>query len=308
MKKCPYCGKKYADNTTLCALDNSILQVASEKHQGARAPSPTAPVPPLAPTGLILLGTFLIMLVGAGISPILPCAVVFATSIWAGLDAKEIHINKYNVRGTSDATTTFLGCLLLWIIVFPWYLGNRRRVLSGDASVRTHRETAGINLLHVLLIIKACFALLFVVMLVPALQRAKTEAEAIQCTVHAKSLISGILAYSRDHQNRLPGSNWCDAIQPYVEVSSNDFLCLSAKNLELCHYALNQNLQGKNLNSIRDPLSTVLLFETEGGWNKAGNASIMVAKPRHAKGTVVGFVNGDVQTLSSNAIDMASWK
>jgi hypothetical protein len=66
---------------------------------------------------------------------------ILGTSIWAGFDSASIGRDK-NAKGM-NATSPFgwfLGCLLLWIIIFPVYLSKRSSLkaaasAASDASV-----------------------------------------------------------------------------------------------------------------------------------------------------------------------------
>jgi hypothetical protein len=55
--------------------------------------------------------------------------VVLGTSIWAGFDAQALiakDVDKKSLGGGPVAI--FLGCLFVWIIVFPYYLVKRSNV------------------------------------------------------------------------------------------------------------------------------------------------------------------------------------
>ncbi len=307
MKKCSYCGKTYPDEATVCTSDGMQLQVpVAEQKQVQNNLLGTS-----APAILITLGILALGLLSSLVSPILPWLFWVGTSVWAGVDAKRIGLSKYQVSGPAGATTAVLGCLLLWIVVFPWYLANRSKVSSGAVPLRTGPMTDGARVFIICLAVIAGGLLLLASLLYPALQRANLKSEAIQCMTKTKGLALAIHMYSADHQNQLPfGSNWCDAIQPYLGVgSATKFRCPSTKTTsERGDYALNQNLQGKSLSSIRDPMRTVLLFETDGGWNKTGGAETLVSKPRHGSGFVVGFTDGHVEVLRSASLAKLRWE
>jgi hypothetical protein len=59
------------------------------------------------------------------------------TSIWAGWDAHQIGLSKYKLNVATSPATTFLGCLLLWIVIFPWYLVNKGKIARGVALPKT---------------------------------------------------------------------------------------------------------------------------------------------------------------------------
>lgn len=89
--------------------------------------------------GRIFLTTFgiLILCVFMGlIHPTLPWLVLLGTSIWAGLDASAINLKKYNVGGPTGPFVTFFGCLLFWVLTFPWYLVNKSKIAKGEAILK----------------------------------------------------------------------------------------------------------------------------------------------------------------------------
>lgn len=54
-------------------------------------------------------------------------AVLIGTSFWVYFDAKSIGIKKGQVTGFADMApgSWAVGCLILWIIFFPFYLMKR---------------------------------------------------------------------------------------------------------------------------------------------------------------------------------------
>jgi hypothetical protein len=56
--------------------------------------------------------------------------VVVGTTIWVGLDA-----SKRDWRGGSGTATWVVGCILLWIVIFPIYIVKRGRAPLKDAPV-----------------------------------------------------------------------------------------------------------------------------------------------------------------------------
>lgn len=53
--------------------------------------------------------------------------IVIATSIWVLVDAKTIGVKKGQIQGMGNLGPLgwFFGCLLLWIVCFPFYLAKR---------------------------------------------------------------------------------------------------------------------------------------------------------------------------------------
>jgi prepilin-type processing-associated H-X9-DG protein len=153
------------------------------------------------------------------------------------------------------------------------------------------------------------FMLLFSVpmvagMMLPALARAKQQAQAVNCINNMRQLGLGVKIYANGHGGMLPpATTWCDAIQSNVG-SPKVYQCPTEPGLR-CAYAFNAKLGGKKDNQI-DP-QTVLLFESDAGWNATGSASEL--KPhRHSSGmATVAFADGSVQKISQTRLSTLRW-
>jgi prepilin-type processing-associated H-X9-DG protein len=151
------------------------------------------------------------------------------------------------------------------------------------------------------------FALLPAVMLMPALTRAKAKAQSITCMNHMKQLGLGLMMYSSDNQNQWPAADkWCDAISHSVG-SEATFKCLAGPPGQRCHYAFNARLSGLPVNQIREPMRTVLAFETEGGWNQAGGQELVLNRPRHLGTVGVLFADGHVEMVRMTRLQSLRW-
>jgi hypothetical protein len=51
--------------------------------------------------------------------------VVVGSSIWVGFDARGRDWPEKGIVGPRSVTGWVVGCLLLWIVVFPFYLTRR---------------------------------------------------------------------------------------------------------------------------------------------------------------------------------------
>lgn len=75
-----------------------------------------------------------------GVCMFLPPQVMFlvmaGTSIWAAVDSASIGLHRYKSGIAMKPFTLFLGCALLWIVAFPWYLSVRYRILNGQAQLK----------------------------------------------------------------------------------------------------------------------------------------------------------------------------
>jgi hypothetical protein len=115
--------------------------------------------------------------------------------------------------------------------------------------------------------------------------------------------------YINDHDGVFPqGSDWCDQVARYRssdEMASRSkasvqtvFVCPSAPRLR-CGYAYNAALQGVRENDIENPASTIMIFESDGGWNTWGGKDLLPGAPRHRRQSdVYAWADGHVEYIS----------
>ena len=158
--------------------------------------------------------------------------------------------------------------------------------------------------------VSAIFALmlpLFAALLLPALTKAKAKAQGILCMNNAKQITLGIILHADANTNACPSAeNWCDAI--LSEVGTNRiFQCNAAKGSSTSHFAYNKKLDGFDIEKVKDPATTVMIFETEGGWNSSGGSELLLQKPRHASAVVIGFADGHVEMVGESRLAQLNW-
>lgn len=157
-------------------------------------------------------------------------------------------------------------------------------------------------------VVSAVFVIMlpvFAAMALPALAAARQKAQEINCVNNERQLALAVRRYAGNHNQQLPhAATWCDDIKPNVG-SDRFFKCPAAAIASRCGYGFNAKLDGLDENSI-DP-RTVMIFESDGGWNANGGPELMIGKPRHARMYVVAFVNGTVQQLSEFQLASLRW-
>ncbi len=142
-------------------------------------------------------------------------------------------------------------------------------------------------------------------MLLPALAAAKQKAQEINCVNNEKQLALAIRIYSGDNTNHFPpAATWSDAINSAVG-SGKAFKCPAANSGDRCNYAFNVKLDG--LDASRVAPATVMIFETDGGWNANGGPELMIGKPRHARTFVVALADGSVQQVRESQLNTLRW-
>jgi hypothetical protein len=76
--------------------------------------------------GLVFLSSWLTATTGAPLAAFM----VIGTSLWVYFDAKRIGLSRYR-SGLVNPEVVTIGCFLMWIVAFPWYLNTRHRILLG---------------------------------------------------------------------------------------------------------------------------------------------------------------------------------
>jgi len=146
---------------------------------------------------------------------------------------------------------------------------------------------------------------IYAAMLLPALAAAKQKAEAINCVQNEKLLGEALENYARGHDGKFPAATtWCDDIQASIG-SDKIFKCSAANSSSRCDYAFNAKLGG--LDETNTAPNTVVIFESDGGWDANGGPERMIGKPRHARVFVVAFADGSVQQLRESQLNTLRW-
>ena len=121
----------------------------------------------------------------------------------------------------------------------------------------------------------------------------REDLKAAQCLSDTHVLAQALLIYADKHDGRLPAAaGWCDAIRPYLLVGGI-LSCPSRPELR-CGYAFNAALGGARVWEVASPERTVLVFESDRGWNAAGGRGLLPEAPRHLGGDCYAFL--DVHT------------
>lgn len=89
--------------------------------------------------GMMLLSGYVSVALDA---PALPAFVVIGTALWVYFDAKKLGLSRYRTGLISPEVAT-IGCFLIWIAAFPWYLSTRRRILAGEQPLKEGPPPAG---------------------------------------------------------------------------------------------------------------------------------------------------------------------
>jgi hypothetical protein len=129
------------------------------------------------------------------------------------------------------------------------------------------------------------------------IHRARDTAEALSCYGNVARLQLSLRVYAADHADRYPlAGNWCDATLSYG--ATREVYTCPALGDGRGGYALNKLIGSMAMEDIRDPCSTVTLFDGPPGWNGAGGCDSVVR--RHPTGLIgrhwcAAFADGHVK-------------
>ncbi len=205
-------------------------------------------------------------------------------------------------------TSLVLGILGLFSCGLTALVGLVLGIIAMVKITKSNGELGGRGIALAGTIVSAVFLLFVPIqagLLLPALANAKSKAQRISCVSNLKQLAMAVRIYESDNNDHFPAAtNWCDAIQ--VNVGNPVvFRCPVADPSQRCGYAFNAKLANAEEGKV-DP-STVMLFETDGGWNLSGGQELMLSQPRHRTMYVVAFADGSVQQVSAARLGTLRW-
>jgi hypothetical protein len=215
-------------------------------------------------------------------------------------------------------------------IIRPLYVGLSAAVLLGLialARVVIGGRRPGFGLATAAVSI----SVLGMAVLAPGMYRLIGNLHAAGCMSNMEALSAALRNYALDHDGRLPpGDKWCDSLPRYIPTRS-DFVCPEAPRLR-CGYALNRALigsrveqalatryrfgwqptpaQNKIIQSLSDSLRlnrTVLLYESDLGWNGSGGRDSLVKMPRHRGRDAFLFADGHSDLVHRADEDRLIW-
>ncbi len=138
--------------------------------------------------------------------------------------------------------------------------------------------------------------------------RAKERASDVMCMSNTKQIALGLMMYSSDNDDILPmADKWSDAIGQYVGNNERVFQCPKGSPNQRSHYGFNRNLGGLATSKVKSPAKTVMVFETDGGWNVSGGAELLLKKPRHEL-IIICFADGHCEAVKPSSLPNLRWE
>ena len=195
-------------------------------------------------------------------------------------------------KKTSKLTVTSLVCLV--IVVVYWFVAGfvdfeplaiiagvflMITLVSGIAALVRIKSSKNL-LTGEWYAIAGIFISLFLIIFLWIGSRPRSIAYRMPCGTNLSNIGRAMLIYAQDHNGRYPEpSQWCDLLLKSGEITEKQLKCSANKNKNVrCTYAMNPNCE------FNSPPDTVLVFETEGGWNQFGGFELLTINNHNGNG------------------------
>jgi len=111
------------------------------------------------------------------------------------------------------------------------------------------------------------------------------------CLRNVKGIALTVQMYLGDYNDVFPpAGTWCDAMEPYIRNRAV-YVCPEMRDVP-CGYGFNAGLDSLPMRRLVDPEYTIVIFETDVGWNATGQLERLRDPPRHRGGDNFGFADG----------------
>lgn len=143
--------------------------------------------------------------------------------------------------------------------------------------------------------------------LFPVFNRARYQAQIAVCQNNVRQLCQSAMLYSQDYDGKYPpAASWCDAVKTYTK-SPTVYKDPGALGKE-CGYGFNSALGGISEGDIANAAGTVMIFESDNGWNANGGRDAMITKSRHGICFVLGYADSHVTRVSDSNLNSLIWE
>ena len=123
---------------------------------------------------------------------------------------------------------------------------------------------------------------------------APVSARRAACLSNLKQDAQAALLYSEDHDGVCPPAAWMDAIEPHLKTPEL-LHCpgVRRENDSVFGYALHARMVGGNLDDVKQPETTPLIFDsTLLTRNAVGTLATLPAPPRHGGSNCIAYADG----------------
>jgi prepilin-type processing-associated H-X9-DG protein len=134
---------------------------------------------------------------------------------------------------------------------------------------------------------------------------ARKRVQAMVCASNLRLLAAMVMLYPNGHNGQLPpAATWCDAIQTNILLPSC-YQCIADPGRR-CAFAFNAKLDGRKASEINP--QTVLLFESDAGWNGTGGAERLKPHSHSTRSVNVAFADGSVRAIRRSQLGALRWE
>jgi hypothetical protein len=202
--------------------------------------------------------------------------------------------------------------LLLGIVGFCGITAIIGMILGIVAHVKIRRSRgqlkgSGLAIAGVVVSGVMLFVSLFIMagLFLPMMARVQENTRNNSCENNARLVVLAVRLYADENEGKCPSAvNWCDAI--VNNLPEPEALRCPQRRGEKSGFGFNAQLAGKTLSSI--PGDTVLIFESEGGWNSSGGPQAVVSRPPHRNTWIFGFADGNTRAVGRDELPQLRWE
>ena len=128
------------------------------------------------------------------------------------------------------------------------------------------------------------------------------------CATNMSILGKAMAVYADNNHGKYPTADkWCDLLIQGNYMTDKAFICPASRTtIGRSSYALNKNIVGMKRFDI--PADTVLLFESNEGWNQVGGPEILTTKNHKGNRCYICFNDGSVRSLKKEQLGELKWK
>ena len=180
------------------------------------------------------------------------------------------------------------------------------KVLPEGFLVRTHTEGMGYDtaVLAVGAVVPVAVVGTLAAVALPAVQGARQNAREAQSANNVKQLAIAIHTFHADNDQLPDAAKWSDALLPFVGNDKQIFISPTDPDADGSSYAFNKNLSGVKLETLRAAARTVVFFESDLGWNGAGDRDDAFT---FNENYLIGFADGHVESVPEEDLDKLNW-
>ena len=134
-----------------------------------------------------------------------------------------------------------------------------------------------------------------------AMDSARVTIRLIICKKELETLGNALQIYSTNFDGKYPTADkWCDLLGQYADINKTSFGKFAVDGRS--NYAINPNAEPNS------PPDVVLLFETDGVWNQAGEAELLTFENKEPKRYMILFNGGHIRLVNPEDVNGLKWK